>query len=245
MGTHLLLPGPEGEFMAADLPPLDPQTLLDLHGGSGSQETSELLAESARAAVGADSAGLLLHHRAGDVATASTDERVDEVQRLQLELGEGPCLDALVAEGPDVVWSVDLKNETRWSRWTPHAIGLGYRSVMTMGLSFGRRRLASLNIYSSRPDAFDTDDRAVALLMAQHTAAALVNKMENESLVNAIDARKTIGVATGFIMAKHDLTEDQAFAVLRRYSQHANVKLRTIAEKVVAERGLPHSPAEE
>ncbi|MGV9554016.1 ANTAR domain-containing protein, partial [Streptomyces ardesiacus] len=40
-------------------------------------------------------------------------------------------------------------------------------------------------------------------------------------------------------MGRHRLTEDQAFAALRRYSQDNNVKLRDVAARVCEQGGLP------
>jgi hypothetical protein len=40
-------------------------------------------------------------------------------------------------------------------------------------------------------------------------------------------------------MERHGLTEEQAFAVLKRYSQDFNVKLRDVAERLVQTKRLP------
>jgi AmiR/NasT family two-component response regulator len=40
-------------------------------------------------------------------------------------------------------------------------------------------------------------------------------------------------------MERHNLTDTQAFEVLRRYSQDHNRKLREVAEHLVATRRLP------
>jgi hypothetical protein len=42
-------------------------------------------------------------------------------------------------------------------------------------------------------------------------------------------------------MERFDLTADQAFAVLLRYSQDNNVKLRVVADRLVETRELPMS----
>ncbi|GAA1589081.1 hypothetical protein GCM10009789_48420 [Kribbella sancticallisti] len=39
-------------------------------------------------------------------------------------------------------------------------------------------------------------------------------------------------------MERFDLTDEQAFAVLRRYSQDTNTKLRDVAQKLIATRNL-------
>ncbi len=220
-------------------PTPDPKHLLALHEADSSADTAERLCEHTRTALAADSAGVLRHHRSGDTSTASTDSRVAEAQQLQLELDEGPCLDALRDDAPDVVWAADLEHESRWPTWTPRARALGYRSVLSMGLRTTGRRFGSLNVYSARPDAFGVDDRAVAALMAQHASLALASQVDRETLGHALDSRTQIGVATGILMARYDVSQEQAFGVLRRYSQHANVKLREVADRVVETGGLP------
>jgi hypothetical protein len=45
-------------------------------------------------------------------------------------------------------------------------------------------------------------------------------------------------------MERFDLTADQAFAVLLRYSQDNNVKLRVVADRLVETRELPMNAVE-
>ena len=75
----------------------------------------------------------------------------------------------------------------------------------------------------------------IANALAAQVAAALANFRQIEDLHNALATRTTIGVAVGLLMAQYELTEAAAFAVLRRRSSHANVKLRDIAAQFVAE----------
>jgi len=46
-------------------------------------------------------------------------------------------------------------------------------------------------------------------------------------------------MAMGILMARHHLTDDQAFAALRRVSQHANRKLYLVASEVMETGELP------
>jgi response regulator NasT len=77
------------------------------------------------------------------------------------------------------------------------------------------------------------------LLPAIHTARARHEELqalreEAESLQEALAARKVIERAKGLLMEKEGLTEDEAFARLRRASQASQRPLRVIAEAVVA-----------
>ena len=53
------------------------------------------------------------------------------------------------------------------------------------------------------------------------------------------DARNLIGQAKGMLMARYGLTAPKAFAVLRRYSQHHNIKLTVLAEQLTNIGQLP------
>jgi AmiR/NasT family two-component response regulator len=54
----------------------------------------------------------------------------------------------------------------------------------------------------------------------------------------AVATRHAIGEAMGILMGSHSLNEEQAFDVLRRYSQENNVKLREVARQVCEKGGL-------
>lgn len=99
-----------------------------------------------------------------------------------------------------------------------------------------------MNLYASDPGRFDSDDLAVAHVLARHAAVALARSREQTSLWRAIDARKLIGQAQGILMERFDLDADRAFAVLRRYSQDNNLKLREVAQRLIDSRRLPDDP---
>jgi AmiR/NasT family two-component response regulator len=42
-----------------------------------------------------------------------------------------------------------------------------------------------------------------------------------------------IGKAVGIVMERYDLSDERAFAFLKRLSSHSNVKLRLVAEQVI------------
>jgi len=77
---------------------------------------------------------------------------------------------------------------------------------------------------------------AIQTARARHEELAAVRE-EAESLADALAARKTIERAKGLLMEKEGLTEDEAFARLRKASQASQRPLKVIAEAVVATLG--------
>ena len=69
--------------------------------------------------------------------------------------------------------------------------------------------------------------------MSPHTATVLELVSELHGLRTALQSRHSIGLAQGVLMQRFDLDVDSSFRYLTRQSQHANVKLRDIADRVV------------
>jgi GAF domain-containing protein len=209
-----------------------------LHDEPTVVETLDLVVQSAIKAIDCQYAGVVLFHGRKQAETAaSTDPLVAGIDQVQIECAEGPGLD-LVSERPIVVVR-DTTVERRWERWAGKVAALGVRSVLTARLAAGDTNVGTLNLYHSKPDAFDTDDEAIASIFARHAAVALANARQAENLWVAIDARKLVGQAQGILMERFDLNADQAFSVLLRYSQHRNLKLRDVANLLVTRRQLP------
>ncbi|MFC5264623.1 GAF and ANTAR domain-containing protein [Kribbella qitaiheensis] len=216
---------------------------MELHAAASMAETVGRVLEYARRATGCDCAGVVLVQRGWGLRTAGvTDRRVEQADRLQLEYGEGPCVP--VGREHRSVLVGDTMVDRRWPRWSPRVAELGLRSVLTVWLVTTRSTLGALNLYRSRPGQFTAADEATARLLARHAAVAIATVREASTLAQAVEARTLIGQAQGLLMERFAIDADQAFAVLRRYSQDNNVKLRIVAGVLVAARRFPtRSPA--
>jgi GAF domain-containing protein len=180
----------------------------------------------------------LRHGRGGLETTAASDPVAGRAHELQQELDEGPCLDVVWDdEGVNVV--PDLADSRRWPRWTERAGDLGLGSMLAVRLLANGGTLGALDLYSRRRREYDSDDVLVARVVAARVSTVLARAQHEQTLLQAIDSRHHIGQAQGILMERYGLTADQAFAVLRRYSQERNRKLRLVAEDVVANRRLP------
>jgi len=214
---------------------------LELHEAEGAEETLERIVEFSRSALASEEAGVLIvRSRSRVEIAASTSEAVTRAHLLQVELDEGPCLDAI--EDASTIHRIhDAVTDEQWPRWSAEVVKLGFRSVLAAPLATRERRYGSINVYAERPNAYDEDDEAVAMILARHASVALAASHNIEGLRKAIDARKLIGIAMGLLMERYGIDSQQAFEVLRRYSQTHNIKLRDVAQQVVTERSLPSS----
>jgi response regulator NasT len=79
---------------------------------------------------------------------------------------------------------------------------------------------------------------AIATARARHDELVALRE-ESESLAEALAARKSIERAKGLLMTKEGLSEQEAFARLRKASQASGRPLKVIAEAVVATLDAP------
>jgi ANTAR domain/GAF domain len=167
---------------------------------------------------------------------ASTGEVALRGDKLQYELGYGPCVDAMIDDA--VYRSGDVVAEPRWAQFGARAHAeTGVVSMMSLRLYLeDDERIAGLNLYSTKPDAFDDAAQVIATVVATHTALAVVAasaKQRAANLERALTSNRHIGMAMGVLMATHKITRDDAFALLRIASQNANRKLVDIADDVI------------
>lgn len=188
---------------------------------------------------GCDAAGVCVVYRGDRIDThATSTDALREIDALQHELYEGPCLDAL--QEHHTVQSGDLSTDERWPQWGPQvADRLGFFSIVSYRLFSSGESLGALNVYGTGKSAFTADDVHDGLALAAHVGVALAAAQEVENLETALGSRTVIGQATGILMERFDLSADRAFSVLGRLSQQKNIKLRRLAEEIVTTRTVP------
>lgn len=194
---------------------------------------------------GADLVSITLRSRDGKFHTpVETDPVAIELDQLQYDLLEGPCLDVADPAGPAIATADDLAATSSWPRFGPAAAERGMGAVLSAALLSdvvqSPRLSGALNIYSREPHGLGQTDQALALLLATHASLALahteavdVATLQAEQLRRAIDSHDVIGQAKGILMASRGLTADEAFDLLRHASQDLNVKLVQLAEVIV------------
>lgn len=190
--------------------------------------------------LGTRHAGVTLRQAGGRLrSVGTTNAIVEEADRLQYEFGEGPCVQAALDSDSHVLLSADVSCDERWPRWGPATAELGLRSVLSTELAGQQRAFGALNIYGDQVRQFTDRELATAHLFSAHATLALAAAASVQTLSEALDTRTRIGQAQGILMTRFGLDEAQAFAVLRRYSQTTNRKLREVADILVSSGDLP------
>ncbi len=164
---------------------------------------------------------------------AASDDVPRQVDAIQYETDQGPCLDAIREH--ETFRIDDLAAEDRWPKFSKRAAEeTGVASMLSFRLFAESDTLGALNLYSKQRAAFDDEALAVGSVFATHAAVALAGAQHDEQMQKALQTRDVIGQAKGILMAQQDVSADEAFDILRRASQRMNIKLRELAERVAS-----------
>jgi transcriptional regulator with GAF, ATPase, and Fis domain len=199
------------------------------------QQTMDRFLAFAVSFLGSDHATIALRHRTSITPGAATDESSHAALIAQLDCGEGPCLTA-ISTGLSVLVP-DTAAETRWPLWTREVTPRG-RSIFAIPLSTAGITFGALTLIGEQPHTFNAAD-AKAPRLATYGAAAIASARQHQSLVEAVETNQRIGQAVGILRERYSIDEGRAFDILRRYSQHCNLKLRDVADQLLDTGLLP------
>jgi GAF domain-containing protein len=161
-----------------------------------------------------------------------------DLDERQYELGFGPCLDA-AKTGETII--VDTgSDDPPYREFARTAARAGVQHAVSVGLPIAQHSIGGLNIYKTLPGGFPVGFLEHAEAFAGYAAVAVNNVTSYAGAVNeathlriAMESRAVIEQAKGMVMARNRCNADEAFAMLRRISQHRNVKLHQVAQAIV------------
>ncbi|OBJ73089.1 GAF and ANTAR domain-containing protein [Mycobacterium sp. 1274756.6] len=222
-----------GEYAAhTDLASVLGDLALEMQGQTDPEATLKVIVEGAVALVpGARWAGVSINRRGRIESRMPSNALVAELDQAQADLGEGPCVSA--TREHHTVLIDDMAAESRWPRFARLALERGVHSVVAFQLFAGEENLGAMNLYSTEPGVFDRESILVGEILAQHASAAFAGALSQSQLQSALASRDLIGQAKGILMHREQLTGMQAFQLLLRTSQNANIKLVEVARWVV------------
>src|SRR5215207_7956671 len=79
---------------------------------------------------------------------AVSDQRVHDLEELQIEHGEGPCVDAF--EDKTLVDTEDLAAEARWPEFSPAAVERGLRAVLASPIPYNQHAIGVVVVFSAK-----------------------------------------------------------------------------------------------
>ncbi|WP_082694925.1 GAF and ANTAR domain-containing protein [Mycobacterium lehmannii] len=165
-------------------------------------------------------------------SVATTGPAPKNLDTLQEELQQGPCVDA--NHDHVAVRIDDFETENRWTEFMRRAVDTTpVRSSLSIQLYTHDLEIGALNLYSDRARAFTPQLEDLALAVAAHAAIGLATARRDDQFQTALASRDIIGQAKGMIMERFGVDASAAFNLLVTLSQEKNTPLHLIAVQLV------------
>jgi ANTAR domain/GAF domain len=188
---------------------------------------------------GCDHASLLVRRDGRYVTVGASDRIARHIDDLERTSGDGPCVDAIEEETPQI--EPDLTTPSLWPKFAARVLAeTPVRGAMGFRLLVDRQATGALNLFSDTPNSFNTESAGQAVVLASFASVAINAIAQGEdaaTLRKGLLSNREIGKAVGMLMLLNGVSENEAFDVLRRYSQGLNIKLADVARTVIANRG--------
>jgi signal transduction histidine kinase len=120
---------------------------------------------------------------------AASNDAALRFERLQTELGEGPCLAAYETDGPISI--PDLAEDKRFPVFAERALAEGLVAVFTFPLRHGDRGLGALDLYRETAGPLDAGEMAAAQTLADVATAYLLNARARDDLRAVSETERT------------------------------------------------------
>lgn len=198
------------------------------------------LVEECIALFDAAAAGILLMSPTQHLEViVSTNERSEFVGLMQLRVGAGPCVEAVMTGQVVSVGDLD-EIADRWPSFAHDARRSGFSSIHAIPMRLRNRTLGSLNLFRDRAGVLNQADAVAAQALADvATISILQQRLAEESsiaqaqLQRALDSRVVIEQAKGFLAQRRRVDMDEAFALMRAHSRDNRLRLASVAADVI------------
>lgn len=185
-------------------------------------------------------AGILLPDADGTLeVVASTSERSHLISLLQLDEGQGPCVDAY-RSGHIVTVDDITATHARWPEFASAAGDLGYQSMHAIPLRLRTETIGSLNLFGDRPGPLVPEDAVAAQGLADiatigilHERAIRESDIARQQLQHALNSRVVIEQAKGVLAHTDRVDMEEAFQQLLEQARVTGRPLSEVARDVV------------
>jgi GAF domain-containing protein len=175
---------------------------------------------------------------------ADSDGRVDHLEELQIDTGEGPCIDAF--DDKSLIHAADLAAEERWPKFSPAAVERGLRAVLASPIPYNQMAIGVVAVFSAKVRPWSPEGELALIAFTDLAALTIANTMQSEErgelaeqLQRALDARVIIEQAKGALCARDGVTAGQAFEQMRRRARAERRRVVEIAQEIMSGAASP------
>ena len=209
------------------------------------EESLRVIVDACVDLFGLDGSGIMLVDEHGALRhVAATDPQIRLLERLQLETGEGPCIESFLHDV--LVGCEDVRTDERWPALAERLTAVEIGGVLGVPVHLQGVPVGSLDVYCRSAHSWSEFDRDALVRFCDVAEAVIATAVRAERvgelaerLTSALDRRMPVERATGYLMARDRLGRPAALERLRRAAQAQGCGLGDVATDLLVSGRLP------
>lgn len=205
-------------------------------------ELMAVLAEGTVSLLAVHEAGVVLADARGGLrVTASSSERMRDLELYELQNQDGPCLECFTAGTPVLNVRLDSVDHSRWPHFAPRAREAGYQVVHAFPIRHCDETIGMVNAFDTQARDLSDDEVRMGQAMAQMAAIGLLHQravLEGQSVIeqlqHALEARVVVEQAKGVLSERTGAPLAEAYQLLRGYARRHSRTVASVAVEVLA-----------
>lgn len=196
------------------------------------------LLRSCCSATGLDGAGVSIVDGCGTREPLyASDEVASVIERLQLTLGEGPCIDSFTTGTPVLVADLTDARDVvsgRWPVFRQEATRIGARAIFAFPIRIGAVWLGAVDFYRQTPGSLDRPELSTVLASVEELCLTVLEAPDHYGdPERPTDVNLAVHQAAGMVMVQLDSSIEEAVVRLRATAFAEGTTLDELASEVV------------
>ncbi|MGP0592247.1 GAF domain-containing protein [Nitrospira sp. T9] len=177
---------------------------------------------------------MLVDQPSGELRIAAT-QSLSDAYRRKPPLKVGQSMSGRAVQDHHPVYVPDVKAEDGYF-YRDLAKQEGLHSLLSIPMLMKESPIGVINVYTSSYHAFSDEEVTTLQAIANQSAVAIEHTRLMEKsfeMQEALEVRKLVERAKGFLMASRGLSEPEAFRLMQRQSMNLRKSMREIADAII------------
>nr|MBA3966985.1 GAF domain-containing protein [Nitrospirales bacterium] len=177
---------------------------------------------------------MLVDQASGELRIAAT-QSLSDAYRRKPPLKVGQSMSGRAVQDHHPVYVSDVKEEDGYF-YRDLAKQEGLHSLLSIPMLMKENPIGVINVYTSSYHAFSDEEVTTLQAIANQSAVAIEHTRLMEKsfeMQEALEVRKLVERAKGFLMASRGLSEPEAFRLMQRQSMNLRKSMREIADAII------------
>jgi hypothetical protein len=174
----------------------------------------------------------------------ASDTLAARLDELQIDLGEGPCWDALANRQPVLAPDVRSGEQHDWPMFTGSIIDEKVGALYAFPLVVGSLGVGALDLYSTEADSLNATQVEGAMSLAAVAARQVLRRAMSSLAAETADlereegqySRRVVHQATGMVLAQLDVSAEDALLIIRAHAYASGRSVRDVSNDIIERR---------